>query len=92
MNKDEEVKRVPTPETHYPHQAGIPSKQTETAAEPKKAAKQDVNERATAQPLDPMDNSNNDPRVQEIRRQQEAEMKEYQKNYKKNVAKKSDDA
>lgn len=42
--------------------------------------------------VDPLDNSNNDPRVQAVRKQQEAEMAEYQKNYKKNVAKKSSDA
>lgn len=84
--KDDFVERTPTPETHRPHQPGVPS-QTDGAvgAEPKKAEK-------AGEWVNPLDDSNNDPRVREIRAAQEKEMEEYKKNYKKNVAKKSSDA
>lgn len=88
--KDDFVERTPTPETHFPHQAGV---KTDVNAEPKKAEKQDVADRKTAgEWVNPLDDTNNDPRVKEIRAAQEKEMEDYKKNYKKNVAKKSGDA
>lgn len=81
--KDDFVERTPTPETHFPHQAGV--KTDVNAEQPKKAEKQ-------GEWVNPLDDTNNDPRVKEIRAAQEKEMEDYKKNYKKNVAKKSGDA
>lgn len=53
---------------------------------------EDVNERANAATIDPLDDTNNDPRVAEIRKQQDKEREDYVKNYKKPVAKKDADA